>query len=200
MTFTSNQRKRLAIAAFLTSCTLTGCLTEKKVSRWNQEHPRQAAEYCAEKFPAQIGDTITLTRSDSTDYLQYIADLEHSVQDLNAVNDSLIFQALSADTSCRRYWHFFSNYRSSVDGLLQRLNKAPPVIIYRDKIVPIKDSAKAVADRLTIDELSIEKNVLQKDLIRVQATSKVRLWMLIASCVLNMLLAVLLFKRSSIKI
>lgn len=62
--------ERMKLTAItISACILfASCLTEKKVTRWNNEHEMQAAKYCSEKFPV---DTVTKTITQNIDSAGY---------------------------------------------------------------------------------------------------------------------------------
>lgn len=51
----------LLILGWCLAIALAGCMTEKKVTRWNDKHYEKAAKYCAKEFP--IKETIVVRDS-----------------------------------------------------------------------------------------------------------------------------------------
>lgn len=66
-------------------CSLSSCLTEKKVNRWLDEHEQQAAGYCAKKFPP---DTLTKTVVENTDSTGYF----DAYMNMSYLADSLFYR------------------------------------------------------------------------------------------------------------
>jgi hypothetical protein len=63
----------------------TSCATQKKVNRWLNEHPAEAAGYCADKFPP---DTTTKTVFQNVDSSGY----KESYEDLSRLADSIFYR------------------------------------------------------------------------------------------------------------
>lgn len=69
------------------------CITEKKVTRWNNEHKTQAAKYCADTFPP---DTLTKTvfkNVDSSGYYDAYMNMSYFADSLLNRMDSLTHAA-----------------------------------------------------------------------------------------------------------
>ncbi|HEU4574624.1 MAG TPA: hypothetical protein VFS36_06440 [Chitinophagaceae bacterium] len=181
---------------------LTGCLTPKKVARWNNEHPEEEAANCAAKYPCQPGDTTIISTVDSTGYLQSIQDLESSVLWLNQVNDSLLDviakdTAKHQDSGCTKYAPVIKKQAQEIASLKYQLRNIPPIVITDSVYVPYIDSAPLTALRLALDKEQAGRQKAEKELMTKQGQANTRLWMFIASAVLNLLLIILLFRKKS---
>lgn len=177
---------------------LFGCVNQKKVTRWNNEHARQAAEYAEKHFPCQPGDTTVISNFiDSAAYNQSIVELNESLDVLNEINDSLLYRLLNIDTSCKQYVSVISRLQKKAEDLQYQVKHVKPTVVTVEKVHTVIDSAKAVATRLMNDELVTENNDQEKQIIQWKGTARIRLWMLISSGLANLLLAFFLFKKKS---
>jgi hypothetical protein len=69
----------------LFSVSFCGCINQKKVTQWLDEHPTEAAGYCADRFPP---DTTAQVSYDSVDTKSYY----QAYEQLNSYADSLFDQ------------------------------------------------------------------------------------------------------------
>jgi hypothetical protein len=111
---------------------LTSCMTQSKVNRWNNDHPIQAAGYCADNFPP---DTLTRVITDSIDTKAY----EQAYTGLAQYADSLFMQLKQQRESFKATPQAPCPPAVNLDSL----RKAVDVEI-RKRLTPCKDSIKVV--------------------------------------------------------
>lgn len=77
--------RRQKLLTLLLTVSFCSCITERKVKRWLNEHPTEAAGYCADEFPP---DTTAQVIYDTVDTKAYYK----AYQQLNGYADSLFDQ------------------------------------------------------------------------------------------------------------
>lgn len=188
------------VAVLLLGIVTLGCLTQKKVVRWNNDHPLEAAEYAADHFPCKASDTTIIDATDSTAFLASIMQLEDLLQEELTAHDSLLSLLDGADSSCDKYrpMVFALSQRNRI--LEEQIKNVQPVVQWRTREITTIDSSKAQATRLRNSELEKQVNDQDREILQLKGTSKTRLWMLISSGILNSLLLFLLFKTKKFKL
>lgn len=134
---------------------LTSCITEKKVNRWLNEHPTQAAGYCADNFPP---DTVSRIIYDSVDMKAY----EQAYMNMSYYADSL-FQQLEA---ARNSFRPSPSQPCPPVVNLDSLRKAVDAEI-KKRLTPCKDSIKVV-ERTIVDkarEKQLQGKIDEKDAV-----------------------------------
>ena len=188
----------------------TGCATlqerkekrqEEKVKVWNALHPEKEAKNCAEKYPCK-GDSIITVSFDSSEYLLTIEDLIQRFLIVDNLNDSLLQELDYRDSACKKYAPVISRLRSEVAQLQYQVQHQKPVIQKETITNTIVDSAAlkgALLENARIlkenAQLIKERDEWKEKALTSSGNAKARLWMAIASGVLNLFLMVLLFKR-----
>lgn len=125
----------------------TSCITQRKVTRWNLEHPTQAAKYCADNFPP---DTITRTETttiDSTGYNQVNTDLQK-------LADSMLLELKKKTEAATPAAPYHPNIDSIRMVLKREIQKSIKPCVDSIKIVThtIVDNARVKYLQGTIDE------------------------------------------------
>lgn len=72
----------------------TSCISQKKVNRWLDEHPTDAAGYCADNFPPDTTDRIQFIAVDSSGY-------EQAYSNMATYADSLFYRLDSIQNAPR---------------------------------------------------------------------------------------------------
>lgn len=167
---------------------LPGCLTEKNLPWHNEKYPLAAASYFLKKYPVRDStDTIfTTIKAVNTDYTTLI-------DSLNGGFDSLYFGVpIVIDTTAKTIILKQQNELSRLKGILSNLRSAyrpcrPDTFKIKETIYRTDGVLKAA-----YEEVKIKLNAIDKDNVANKGLAKQRLWMFIASCVLNLLLIVLI--------
>lgn len=107
----------------------SSCLTQRKVEDWNRKHPDQSAAYCATHFPCKVQDSTVTEQTDSTAYNEAVDELNQSVNALNAINDSLLFELQHKDTVCTKYAPVILKLQAKMNALRDSIKNIPPKII-----------------------------------------------------------------------
>lgn len=175
----------------------TACINAKKVQRWNDDHPELEAKNCFQKYPARPGDTTVSNTVDSFDYSRDLFDVNEYINVLNSINDSLAAVLQLKDTACNKYVSALQKQKMQILKLQDKASNMRPLIIHNDTVFRKLDSAALHGFRLENSRLLGEIENNEKDLASSKSVAKIRMWMLIASCILNVLLIVLLFKKKS---
>lgn len=121
-----------ALFALMFSVHFCGCITQKTVTRWLNEHPTEAAGYCADEFPP---DTSTRVIYDSVDSKAY----EEAYWELARYSDSLFNQLEDARNSFTPTANNPCPPAVNLDSLRKAVDKE-----IRTRLTPCKDSIKVV--------------------------------------------------------
>jgi hypothetical protein len=132
------------ITIILLTIFFTSCITQKKVNRWNNDHPIQAAGYCADNFPP---DTITRTVTQNIDSAGYY----DAYMNMAGLADSLFYRLDSlthAATPEHPYKPNIDSIRKVVDAEIKR------------RLKPCVDTVKVVTN--TVIDRAREKQLQGK--------------------------------------
>ena len=94
----------------------TSCVTQKKVNRWLNEHPTEAAGYCADKFPPDTLTKTVIENIDSAGYYDAYMNMSYLADSLFLKLDSLT----NSSTHDKRYKPNLDSIRKVVDKEIRK--------------------------------------------------------------------------------
>lgn len=109
----------------------TSCMTLKKAERWLNEHPTEAAGYCATTFPPDTTARIVKNEPDSAGYKESYEDLSRLADSIFYQLDSLQHIPPTADQPCPP--------RVNLDSLRKEVDRE-----IRKRLTPCVDSIEFV--------------------------------------------------------
>jgi hypothetical protein len=162
------------IIYILLLCSLSSCLTEKKVNRWLNDHEQQAAGYCAKKFPP---DTLTKTVVENTDSTGYF----DAYLNMAGLADSLFNRLDSIEhlPAAERPRLNIDSIRKVVDKEIRKRLK-PCIDTTIRETYTIRDRAKEVELQGKIDEKDKVISARDKSITELEAKVKAKnkwVWM-----------------------
>lgn len=155
------------IIYILLFCSLSSCLSEKKVNGWLDKHKQQAATYCANTFPP---DTLTKTiveNADSTGYFDAYMNMSYLADSLFYRLDSL----QNAATPNKPFKINIDSIRRVVDREIRK-RLAPCVDTVFRITYTVRDKAKEVELQGKLDEK--DKVITARDKRITELESKVK--------------------------
>ena len=183
------------VSLLLIAC---GCLTAKNLPKHNDKFPLAAATYAAEKFPCVTGDTITITKIDSTNFNNSVSGLDDWFGESEKGADSVV-KVIEIDSSCVKYKSSISKLLEQIQDARARLAKLPPVIIHDEKLVKVFDSARYTVVSLQLSQEQEINKVLSNQF--QDTKDKLNWWRLAAIitwCIVGLLIGVRLYGIKSI--
>lgn len=199
----SNRLKRFVVIAGV-SAALFSCMTQSKVERWNNEHPKESAVYCMVKYPCVAGDSIILRDTviklaENQNYQATIDSLSRYIDRLNSEWGSIV-QDTQNEKRDSTYMALYARYKE-VGADLQRFKNAykpcePDTLrINVEKRIPYVDSAANVFYRERAIQAEERGKKLETELEHWKGLAKTRFWMLIGLSALVALFLVVFIRR-----
>lgn len=135
----------LAALLFISFIFIAGCMTPQKAVRYLKEK-KLLDDTCAANYPCITTDSIvTITKTDSAQYLDVISSLHSDLQYAWQLNDSLL-NVVNApvnitDTNCRKYSDAIYRLRKENEMLQKRLHNIPAVHDTVTIVKKVRDTA-----------------------------------------------------------
>jgi hypothetical protein len=134
-------KKNLSIIVLLAA--FAGCVTQKKVNTWLNDHPTAAAGYCADNFPP---DTVTKTVFQTVDSSGYL----DAYLNMSYLADSLFYKLDSL-----QHLPGVASYKLNIDSLRKAVDKE-----IRRRLKPCVDSVVHITN--TVVDRAREKQLQGK--------------------------------------
>jgi hypothetical protein len=187
----------------LTAYVLSSCATveravekhqEKKANRFFNEHPGKDAQRCADHFPLHdsLGQLVldSVKKSDNLDHTGLIDSITSAVDSLPL--ESLPFTG-KIDTGSFRLVVVDSDLRNKILRLKASYKPCKPDTLYYSATNFTVDGAAVAAATAKYEEEHKARVSAESKLVHLTSQNKVRLWMLISSGILILLLLTLLY-------
>lgn len=118
------------VTIIIGSILFASCITQKKVNRWLNDHPTEAAGYCADKFPP---DTLTKTVVENIDSAGYY----DAYMDMSYLADSLMNEVKRKSAAATPD----KPYKPNIDSIRRVVDKE-----IRKRLKPCIDTVRIVTN------------------------------------------------------